>query len=90
MTQFIINKRTDAYKTGINLLIRKILKDAKFGRNQLRGVKAQVSIAYNQGKINQAGKDMRFKQIDDARSILVGYIKYYEKKKNLGGYKAQE
>ena len=75
-------KNTKAY-------LRKILKDAKFRRNQLRGAKAQISYAYDQGKIYHANRDMEFKRIDDAKAILVGYIKYYEKK-NLGGYKAQE
>ena len=43
-------------------LKNKVIKDSEFKRNQLKGYKAQVSRAYNKGKINDAHKQMEYKR----------------------------
>ena len=40
----------------------KVIKDSEFKRNHLKGQKAQVSRAYNKGKINDAQKQMEYKR----------------------------
>ena len=40
----------------------------------------EVSQVYNQGKINQAERTMKNKEIGDARVVLNEYIKHYENK----------
>ena len=63
-----------------NFLKNKVIKDSEFKRNQLKGYKAQVSSAYNKGKINDGQKQMEYKRIDNARAFLNQYIGYYENK----------
>ena len=60
--------------------VNKKLKDAEFTRNQLKGSKAQVTLAYNKGKIGEAQKTMDHKRIDNARAVLNQYIKHYGNK----------
>ena len=60
--------------------VNKKLKDAEFRRNQLKGSKAQVVLAYNKGKIGEAQKTMDYKRIDNARAVLNQYIKHYGNK----------
>ena len=43
--------------------VNKKLKDAEFRRNQLKGRKAQVTQAYNKGKIGEAQKTMTIKEL---------------------------
>ena len=56
------------------LYLSKIIKDAKYRRNQLKGYKSSVSKKYNKGKISEAEKQVENKRIDDARIVLNEYI----------------
>ena len=60
--------------------INKKLKDAEFRRNQLKGLKTQVSRAYNKGKISEAERALEYKILDDARAVLNQYIQDYANK----------
>ena len=67
--------------------VDKVIKDAEFKRNQLKGYKAQVSRAYNKGKINDVQKQMEYKRIDNGRAVFFNqYIGYYtNKSKSING-----
>ena len=58
----------------------KIIKDAKFRKNQLKGNKANVTKKYNQGILSEAERQMLNKRLDDAGVVLNEYIKHYETK----------
>ena len=60
--------------------INKKLKDAEHTRNQLKGSKTQVLLAYKKGDIGEAQKTMDYKRIDNARAVLNQYIKHYANK----------
>ena len=60
--------------------IDKKLKDAEHKRNQLKGRKTQVLLAYKKGDIGEAQKTMDYKRIDNARAVLNQYIKHYANK----------
>ena len=60
--------------------VNKKLKEAEFRRNQLKGFKTQVLLAYNKGKIGEAQKTMDYKRIDNARAVLNQYIEHYGNK----------
>ena len=60
--------------------INKKLKDAEHKRNQLKGRKTQVLLAYKKGDIGEAQKTMDYKRIDNARAVLNQYIKHYANK----------
>ena len=60
--------------------VNKKLKDAEHKRNQLKGRKTQVLLAYKKGDIGEAQKTMDYKRIDNARAVLNQYIKHYENK----------
>ena len=64
----------------IKKYVNKKLKDAEHKRNQLKGRKTQVLLAYKKGDIGEAQKTMDYKRIDNARAILNQYIKHYENK----------
>ena len=64
----------------IKKYVNKNLKDAEFRRNQLKGSKAQVALAYNKGKIGEAQKTMHYKRIDNASAVLNQYIQHYANK----------
>ena len=66
-------KKTKAY-------LNKIIKDATFKRNQLRGFKANVTKEYNKGKISEAERQEKNKRIDNARVTLNQYISHYKTK----------
>ena len=68
----------------IKLYVNKKLKDAEFKRHQLKGYKAQVSKAYNKGKMGEAQKTLEYKRIDDARTVLNQFIKHYGNKMKEG------
>ena len=57
------------------LYISKIIKDATYRRNQLRGYKSSASRKYRLGKISEAEKQVEHKRIDNARIVLNEYIK---------------
>ena len=60
--------------------VNKKLKDAEHKRNQLKGRKTQVLLAYKKGDIGEAQKTIDFKRIDNARAVLNQYIKHYANK----------
>ena len=64
----------------IKRYIDKKLKDAEHKRNQLKGRKTQVLLAYKKGDIGEAQKTMDYKRIDNARAVLNQYIKHYANK----------
>ena len=78
--------RQDMTPTLRNIFLKnKVIKDSEFKRNQLKGYKAQVSRAYNKGKINDAKKQMEYKRIDNARAFLNQYIGYENKLTTVKG-----
>ena len=60
--------------------IIKKLKNAEYRRNQLKGSKAQITIAYNRGHIDLAQRTLNNKRIDNASAVLNQYIKHYGNK----------
>ena len=64
----------------IKKYVNKKLKDAEHKRNQLKGRKTQVLLAYKKGDIVEAQKTIDFKRIDNARAVLNQYIKHYANK----------
>ena len=64
----------------IKKYVNKKLKDAEHKRNQLKGRKTQVLLAYKKGDIGEAQKTIDFKRIDNARAVLNQYIKHYGNK----------
>ena len=64
----------------IKRYIDKKLKDAEFRRNQLKGHKTHLSKEYNKGKIGEAEKTVKYKRIDNARTVLNQFIEYYGNK----------
>ena len=60
--------------------IIKKLKNAEYRRNQLKGSKAQITIAYNRGYIDLAQRTLDNKRIDNASAVLNQYIKHYGNK----------
>ena len=60
--------------------IIKKLKNAEYRRNQLKGSKAQITIAYNRGHIDLAQRTLDYKRIDNASAVLNQYIKHYGNK----------
>ena len=64
----------------IKKYVNKKLKDAEHKRNQLKGRKTQVLLAYKKGDIGEAQKTIDYKRIDNARAVLNQYIKHYANK----------
>ena len=64
----------------IKKYVNKKLKDAEHKRNQLKGRKTQVLLAYKKGDIGEAQKTIDVKRIDNARAVLNQYIKHYANK----------
>ena len=60
--------------------IIKKLKNAEYRRNQLKGSKAQITIAYKRGYIDLAQRTLDNKRIDNASAVLNQYIKHYGNK----------
>ena len=67
------HEKTKAY-------LKKIIKDAKSKRSQLRGYKSHVTKQFKSGTISNAETQMRNKRIDNARVTLNEYIKHYNTK----------
>ena len=66
--------------------VNKKLKDAEHKRNQLKGYKTQVLLAYKKGDIGEAQKTLDYKRIDNARNVLNQYIQHYaDKVKTMEG-----
>ena len=60
--------------------VNKKLKDAEHKRNQLKGRKTQILLAYKKGDIGEAQKTLDYKRIDNARAVLNQYIQHYANK----------
>ena len=60
--------------------LNKIVNDAKFKRNQLKGYKTSITKQFNSGLISEAVKQQEYKRIDNARVTLNAYIEHYENK----------
>ena len=60
--------------------VNKKLKDAEHKRNQLKGRKTQVLLAYKKGDLGEAQKTLDYKRIDNARAVLNQYIQHYANK----------
>ena len=70
--------------TTTKAYLNKVIKNAKFKRNQLKGFKANVTKQYNSGEISEANKQLQNKRIDNARVTLNGYINHYDTKLKTG------
>ena len=68
----------------IKRFIDKKLESAIKKRQQLNGLKSQVSHAYKKEKIGEAEKTLEYKRIDDARHVLNRFIKHYGNKMKEG------
>ena len=60
--------------------LNKIIKDADFKRQQLKGFKANVTKKYKKGKISEYDMQLMNKRIDNARVTLNEYIIHYATK----------
>ena len=67
-------KKTKSY-------LNKIIKNAEKERRRFRGYKAYITKQYNSGTISEAERQMKNKQLDNARAVLNEYIKHYQMKK---------
>ena len=56
--------------------LSKIIKDAKYRRDQLKGYKSHITKKYKSGEILEAERQVENKRIDDARIVLNEYIKH--------------
>ena len=62
------------------MYLNKIIKDANFKRNQIKGYKSKVTKDYNKGAISAADRQVMNKRLDDARAALNEYIKHHNTK----------
>ena len=60
--------------------LNKIIKDAKFKNKQISGYKSKVTKDYNKGAISAADRQIKNKQLDDARAALNEYINHHNTK----------
>ena len=60
--------------------LNKIIKDAEFKKKQLGGYKSKVTKDYNKGAISVADRQIKNKQLDDARAALNEYINHHNTK----------
>ena len=67
------NQKTKTY-------LNKIIKDAKFKRNQLRGFKTNFIKKYDKGEISEIERQVIKKRFEDARVTLNQYISHYQTK----------
>ena len=58
--------------------LNKILKNAKFKKNQLKGYQAAVTKQFKSGAISEAERQENKKRIQNANTTLTQYIKYYD------------
>ena len=59
------------------MYISKIIKDAKYRKNQLKGYKSYVTKKYKSGNISEAERQIENKRIDNSRIVLNEYIKKF-------------
>ena len=67
------NQKTKAY-------LKKIIKDATFKKNQLKGFKANITKEYNKGNISEAERQEKNQRIYNASVNLKQYISHYDTK----------
>ena len=60
--------------------LNKIINEARFKRNQLKGYKSHITKQYKSGEISEAQRQEMNKRIDNARATLNEYINHYENK----------
>ena len=60
--------------------LNKVIVNANFRRNQLKGYKAQLTHAYKQGQIGEAERTQENKRIDNARAVLTNISTIITKK----------
>ena len=66
--------------------LNKIINDANFRRNQLKGHSAHVTLDLKKGSIDETEAQMRRKVIQDTRKVLTDYMKYNNQQlKNIKG-----
>ena len=61
--------------------LNKVIVNANFRTNQLKGYKSRVTHSYKEGKIGEAERAQEKQRIDDARAVLNQYIKHYGKRR---------
>ena len=66
-------KKTKSY-------INKIIKEAKYKMNQLKGFKSHISKKFNDKKISESEKQMEYKRIEYTTDTLKKYINHYDTK----------
>ena len=59
------------------MYISKIIKDAEYRRNRLKGYKSHVTKKYKSGNISEAERQIENKTIDNSRIVLNKYIKKF-------------
>ena len=59
------------------MYISKIIKDAEYRRNQLKGYKSYVTKKYKSGNISEAERQIKSKRKDNSRIVLNEYIKKF-------------
>ena len=62
------------------MYLKKVIKDAEFKRKQLGGYKSKVTKDYKNGVISAADRQIKNKQLDDARAVLNEYINNHNTK----------
>ena len=60
--------------------LEKIIKEANFKKNQLKGYKSHVTKQYNSGAITESERQMINKRLDNTRNVLNEYIKHHKTK----------
>ena len=64
--------------------LNKVMVNANFRTNQLKGCKSRVTHSYKEDKIGESERAQEKQRIDDARAVLNQYIKHYHGKRREG------
>ena len=70
----------DIEHEGKGIKGRGIIKKAEKERNKIKGYKSKVTKHYNKGAISAADRQIKNKQLDDARAALNEYINHHNTK----------
>ena len=70
----------DIEHEGKGIKGRGIIKKAEKERNKIKGYKSNVTKDYNKGTISAADRQIKNKQLDDARAALNEYINHHNTK----------
>ena len=60
--------------------LTKVIVNANFRTDQLKGYKSRVTHSYKEGKIGEAERAQEKQRIDDAGAVLNQYIRHYGKR----------